>query len=197
MARLRFAAAAAELLSDVLDHLPSARHAFQALGHVLAELPERATTLRAGTRRRIDDPLARQVLRQRPSGRLAGTRRTIDAPPCWCGNLGPCLLLSRCLFELGELQLELGDDLGPALGGLAVLLATGFGEQQLQPLDLQPGAGHQGLGALRPCLGLQPRCAFGEDHRVRGGEVSGQRMEGVHEDERSRPIEFVITIKIS
>jgi hypothetical protein len=180
----------------MLDHLPRTRHAFQALGHVLAELPERATALRAGTKRRIDDPLAREVLRQWPSSRLAGTWRTIEAPRRWCGYLGRYLLLGRCLLELGELQLELGDDLGPALGGLAVLLASGFGEQQLQPLDLQPGTGHQGLGALGSGLGLQPRRPFGEDHRVRRGEVSRQRMEGVHAEKRSISSTFVITLKI-
>jgi hypothetical protein len=72
--RLRdcLAGAAAELLAGVLDHLPGARHGFQALGHILAELPERAAAVRAGARSGIDDPLAWQVLGQRAPGRLAG-----------------------------------------------------------------------------------------------------------------------------
>ena len=38
----------------------------------LAELPDRAAALGAGAGGRIDDPLAWQMLGQRPAGRLAG-----------------------------------------------------------------------------------------------------------------------------
>src|SRR4051812_19608184 len=64
----RLAAAAGDLLADVLDHLPAARHAFQARGDVLAQPADRAAALGASTRRLVEDPLARQVLRQGGGG---------------------------------------------------------------------------------------------------------------------------------
>src|SRR5439155_21231428 len=71
----RLAAAAAHLLAHVLDHLPAPRLALQALGHVLAELPDRAAAPGAAAGCGVDDPLAREVLRQRPAGRLARSPR--------------------------------------------------------------------------------------------------------------------------
>ena len=68
----RFAGAAGDLLPHVLDHLPAPRLALEGLGHVLAQLADRAAALGAGARRRVDDALAGQVLRQRAAGRLAG-----------------------------------------------------------------------------------------------------------------------------
>ena len=70
----RLAGPAGELLAHVLDHLPLARHHLQRLGHVLAQLAQRAAAARAGRRRRIDDALARQMLGQRPARRLASAR---------------------------------------------------------------------------------------------------------------------------
>ena len=55
----------------MLDHLPAPRLALERLGDVLAQLADRAAALGAGAGGGIDDPLARQVLRQRPAGRLA------------------------------------------------------------------------------------------------------------------------------
>ena len=72
----RFAGPAGELLAYVLDHLPLARNQLQRLGHVLADLAQcRTAAARAGRGRRIDDPLARQMLGQR---RRAGRRRSND-----------------------------------------------------------------------------------------------------------------------
>jgi hypothetical protein len=112
----------------------------------------------------------------------------------WCRDLGRGLRFGGGLLKLGQLQLELGNDFRPALKGLAVLLAPGLGEEQLQALDLQPGAAHQGLGALGACFGIQPGGAFRKDHRVRGGEVRGQRVKVIHTKERSRTADVVITI---
>src|SRR3712207_657018 len=70
----RLAAAAADLLAHVLDHLPAPWLALERLSDVLAQLANRAAALGTGTGGRIDDPLARQVLRQGSSGRLAGAR---------------------------------------------------------------------------------------------------------------------------
>jgi hypothetical protein len=80
-------------------------------------------------------------------------------------GLGGRLVLGSARLELGELQLELVDEPLAPLAGLAELLASRFGEQQLQPLDLERGGGDQGLG-------LKPGAALGHDHRVRRGEVS-------------------------
>lgn len=92
-------------------------------------------------------------------------------PPEWPiggrgSDLGRDFCLGLGLLELAQLQLELGDDPRPALGGLAELLAPGLGEEQLQALDLQPGAGDLGLGR-------QARGTLREDHRVRRGELIG------------------------
>jgi hypothetical protein len=119
------------------------------------------------------------MLGQGATGRPAGTGRATHAPCRRCSDLGRGLRLSRSLLELAELQLQLGDDLRAALGGLAVLLAPGLGEQQLEALDLQPGAGYLGLG-VEPCRAL---C---QDHRVRNGEVTGQGVEVIHTEESSR-----------
>src|SRR5690606_3921859 len=117
-----------ELLAHVLDHLPPARHTFERLGHILAELPDHAAALGAGARCWMDDALARQMLRQRPAGGLALERRA-PGGPCRRRHLRRCLVLGGGLLELSELELELGDDLRPTLRRLAVLLTACLGEQ--------------------------------------------------------------------
>ena len=126
----------------MLDHLPAARLALQALGHVLAELAHRAAALRAAARRRVDDPLARQVLGQGTAGRPAPGAGARLGPRRRGGELGRRVLLGHRLLELGQLELELLDEPGAALGGLAVPFAPRLGEQQPEALDLQPGARH-------------------------------------------------------
>ena len=113
----RLAAAAADLLPHVLDHLPAPRLALEALGDVLAQLAHRAAALRAGCR-----------VPGRRSARAAGSPAAAGGPACgWCRltaearfrrcrDLGRRLLFGHTLLELGELQLELLDELGPALG---------------------------------------------------------------------------------
>ena len=117
--------------------------------------------------RRDDDPLARQMLRQRPAGGLLPDMRRHDRAGLRLGGLDRRLVLGRGLLELGQLQLELVDEPLAPLAGLPELLAPGLGQQQLQALDLEPGGGDQGLG-------LVPGAALGQDHRVRRGEVGGQ-----------------------
>ena len=171
----RLAAAAGDLLPHVLDHLPAARHAFEGLGHVLAQLADGAAALGAGAGRGVDDPLARQVLRQGPAGRLAGAARPCRVVDRRCRDLGRGLRFGGGLLELGQLQLELGDDVASALGGLAVLLAPGLGEQQLQALDLQPGAGH----SLRPRPPAVRRAPRGSSRARRRGQ-SGSESKSSH-----------------
>ena len=88
-------------------------------------------------------------------------------------SFGGRLVLGRGFLELGQLELELVDEPLAPLAGLPELLAPGFGEEQLQALDLQGGGGDHGLG-------LAPGAALGQDHRVRGGEIGrqGDRLVG-------------------
>ena len=128
------------------------------------------------------------MLRERSAGRFApdvfADHRARVRGGRLDGELGCRLVVGHCLLELCQLELELGNELGAALGRTAILLAPRLGEQQFQPLDLQPGAGHQGLGALRPglgilgpCLGLDSCSTLGTDHRVRRGEIGRKRVE--------------------
>lgn len=120
-----------------------------------------------------------QMLRQRAAGGFAFGRRARGGL-CRCRHLRRRLLLGDGLLELGQLELELGNDLRPALGGLAVLLTARLGEQQLQALDLEPGAGDLSFSVLGPRFGRAPRRPLGEDHRMRGGEIGGQRIGADH-----------------
>ena len=97
-------------VADMLDHLPLPRNAFQGLGDVLAQFAQpRAAAALAGSRRRLDHPLARQMRGEGLAGRaLAGEghhiRRLGD------GALGGDLIFARRAFELLEAQLELVDE---------------------------------------------------------------------------------------
>ena len=69
----RLAIPARELLPHVLDELPSPRLAFQRLRHHLAELAQPNTAaFCTGAWRRFDDPLNRQIIRQRLARRPRG-----------------------------------------------------------------------------------------------------------------------------
>jgi hypothetical protein len=159
----------------------------EALGDVLAELPDRAAAPGAAAGRRIDDPLARQVLGQWPARRPAPRAGTHLGPRRWCRELGRGHRLGLGLLELGQPQLELLDEPGPALGGLAVPLTPRLGEQQLQALDLETEGGDlavlasdRGVPLGEPRLGGAPCRTLGMQHRVRRGEIVGQGVEAVH-----------------
>jgi hypothetical protein len=104
--RDRLTGRASVLLAHMLDHLPLARHQLQHLGHVLAQLAERAAAARAGRGNRIDQAFAWQVFRQRPAGRLAARERlhrhTVRRDQV-CLGLG----LGVLFLELEQLQFEL------------------------------------------------------------------------------------------
>src|SRR4051795_4449781 len=59
-----------------------------------------------------------------------------SSPASRRSSCSPCL--GRPPLQLGELQLELLDELGAALGRAAELRVARFGEQQLEALDLEP-----------------------------------------------------------
>jgi hypothetical protein len=90
----------------MLDHLPLPRHRFQRLGHVLAQLVQHAAAAWAGRRHRIDHALARQMLGQRPAGRLA-PRKGLHALRRRLVDRRRRLGLGLILLELEQLQLEL------------------------------------------------------------------------------------------
>ena len=91
------------------------------------------------------------------------------------GTLGGRLVLGHGLLEFGELELELLDQPAAALAGRPKPLAAGLGQQQLEALDLEPGAGHHGFGVVRTVFGLAARIALGQDHGMRSGEIWRQR----------------------
>jgi hypothetical protein len=157
----RLAVPAGELLAHGLPHEPAARDDVEGLRDHLADLDE-STAAAAAARhgRQHDHSLARQMLRQRPTGGPLPAMRSHDRAGRRLGRL----VLGRGLLKLGQLQLELVDEPLAPLAGLPELLAPGFGQQQLQALDLEPGDGDQ-------CLCLVPAVALGQDHRVRRGEV--------------------------
>ena len=167
----RLAGPARVLLAHVLDHLPLARHQLQRLGHVLAQLAQRAAAARAGRRRRVDHALARQMLGQRPARRLApleGLHRY---------RLGGRHLRLRSpaepasLLELEQLQLELVQQRA-ALRRLAELLVPQLGDRVLQLLDQQRRARAPAASAG------QARRPLGQQHRLQRLDVVGKGIIG-------------------
>jgi hypothetical protein len=93
------------------------------------------------------------------------------------------LVLGRVRLGVLELHLQLGEKPLLALGAHAMERATKL-------LDLEPEMGDQRLGApggrvgarqigfnpRRPRFALLARSPLGEDHRVGGGEVGGERI---------------------
>jgi len=168
----RFAGPADELLAHVLDHLPLTRNELQHLGHILAELAQPAITATGtGGRHRIDNALPRQMLRQRPAGRLAALERG-HRNLVGCGHYRRSLRLCRVLLQIGELQLELVQQCA-ALGRLSELLMPQLPDRELELLDQQC-----------PCLGFrlhgQAGRSLGTQHRLQGGHIVGERIIGAH-----------------
>jgi hypothetical protein len=128
------------------DHL-------QRLGDILAQLAQAlAAAAQAGGRCRLDDPLARQMLRERFARRpLARERR--HGRRLGGGPLGGELVLGGRRFQLLQLQFQLIDEARGALRALAEALAVELLDLELQMRDqclvgrqLRPGG-----GGLRLC----------------------------------------------
>ena len=180
--RNRLAGAAGELLAHVLDHLPLARHDFQRLGHVLAQLAQHAAAARAGRRRGIDDALARQVLRQRAARRLlpleAAHLNSVGARYLR-HDLGRRFGFGRGLFQVGKLQFELLDQRA-AFGRLSEPLVAQLGDDKLQLRNLERPRMRLCFRAAHLRLRLDPRRAFGEQHRLQRRNVVGERISSAH-----------------
>ncbi len=138
---------ARELLPNVLQHLPLPRHHLERLAHVLAELskPGRPAA-RARGRAGHDDPLARQMLRERLAGGPPAGERAV--PSCrGRGPLGGELILRRRRLELLKFEFHLVQKARAALAALAVDFASHL-------LDREPQMRDQSLGAGSPALRL-------------------------------------------
>ena len=168
------AIAAGELLAQGLLDEPAAWDDVEGLGDDLAYLDEPMTAAAgARGRRRHDHPLPWQMRRQRSARRALPRMGPNHDSSAGMVELAGRLVLGHGLLELGELELELLDQPAAALAGGTEPLAAGLGQEQLEALDLELGAGHQGQGGPRLGLGLAPHLALGQDHGMRGGEILG------------------------
>jgi hypothetical protein len=173
----RLAVPAGEFLTDVLDDLPAPRLAFKGLRYHLVQLVKPlAAAFAAGTRRRLDNALHRQMVWQRPAGR-PGIGGALFLSGCRRRDLGLRFLLGLGLFKVLDGQFKLLDQQPAAFRGLPVLLAPRLGQHQLQPLDFQAADGHF-AGRQRQQFALR------KYHRMRGGKIGRKRIGGDrHTDE--------------
>ena len=78
----RIAGPARQLLANVPNHLEPARHVIEGLGHILADPPQGAATRGAGVVGWMKHLFTRQMVGQRPAGRLVRLDRTLDDASC-------------------------------------------------------------------------------------------------------------------
>ena len=125
---------AGELFAHGLPHKPAAWDDVEGLGNHLADLGEPAAPAAlARRRRRHDQPLARQMRRQRPACRLLPEMGCNDrAGSSFRGRL----VLGGGFLDLGQLELELVDEPLAALAGLPELLAP-----RHRPWPIRPRSG--------------------------------------------------------
>ena len=177
--RNRLALPTGEALADRLDHLPPAGHE---LGRVLAELRKlRRTAARAALRRGDHDPLARQMFLERLSDRPLA----LEGFDCGRGRgaFRRQFVLGRVGLGVFQLHFQLADEPLLAFRAHAVERAMQLFDLQPQPRDQRIGAGggRLGMGQVgfhlrRARLARQPRRSFGEDQRMRGDEIGGERI---------------------
>ena len=106
------------------------RMTFQCLGDVFSELRELIRAAAGtGLRRRDDNPLARQMLGQRPALRLAARMGRNQRR---LASIGLCVVFGDVAFNVLQRQLKLLDQARRTLGSLANLRAL-----QLQDLKAQ------------------------------------------------------------
>ena len=148
----------------MLDHLPLPRNELQRLGHVLADLAQcHAAAARAGRGRRIDNALARQMLRQWSAGRTTPLERGHHnlLGRRWGCHLGRGFCLRRIRLQISELQFELIKRRA-TLRGLAEPLVPQLPDRELELLNQQRAVLRLALRRGRPLLcRLQAwRCAM-------------------------------------
>ena len=146
------------------DHFEAGRDLLQDLGHVLAEFAKPgAAAARAHRPRIVHDLLARQMIGQRPSHRLATFAARL---------IGDALCRRRCarrfaLFQIFEHQLELRDLSIEFFRRAPELHAPQLGKLSLVLFDPQPGAGQLGPRFR------QFRLAFGQQEAQLGDLLNG------------------------
>ena len=136
----RVAGPAGQLFANVADHLETARHVIEGLGHLVADLAQRAAAAGTGAGRGVPQILSGQVLRQWAPRRLLRLGRGLD---CRAGR-------RRCRRELFRLVSLQGLERQLELLGLARQLLRGTAkldppipcQLEFQPSDL-------GLGGQR------------------------------------------------
>jgi hypothetical protein len=158
------------------DHLEPGRDLLQHLGHVRAQLREmRTAAAGADLVRMMDDLLARQMIRQGTSDRLA------PLAPATAGRVGTARQGRRrarrfAFLEVLEHQLELVDLRVELLGRAAELHPPQLLKLRLVLLDQDAGAGE-----FRPCRG-QFGLTFGKPG-TKLGDLSGSVAHGVDSTE--------------
>ena len=151
--RDRLARPAGEPLPHRLHHLPPPRDHLQRFRDILAQLGQFAPAARALGRAGDDHALARQVRRQRPAHRLAAAGARARRQPLLV-RTERRLVLGGSRFQLLKLQLQLVQQLAPALGRSAEAVVLELGDQQLEMR-------HHRLSARRARLRLAPRQPLG------------------------------------
>jgi len=132
---------AAPLRAHVTNDLEGRRHVLQYLGDILAEVGERATTVRAGAGRRMNLLFPRQVLWQRLAGRLPPRRR--------CTGQLTLRRISLLALKFLNGEFELIDLVVELFGGAAEPQAPQAREFQLELLKFKFPVGEalpKGLG---------------------------------------------------
>jgi hypothetical protein len=141
-------------------------HNLQGLGDVLAEFGELAAAARAGRWRRDYHAFTRQVRGQRGAHRLFAGEARHDRPILAGGG---DFVFAGARLQLLELQLELVEELGAALGRRPEALAPQFGDDQFE-------MGHHGLGPSGPGLGLPAGLALGNQCRLERLDPVGENV---------------------
>ena len=178
----RLALPAGEPLAHRLDHLPLTGDDLERLGDVLAELRQlRRTAARAALRRRDHDPLARQMLGERLARRPPALEGFDDGRRR--GAFRRQLVLGRVGLGVLQLHLQLVEEPLLAFRARAIERAPQLLDLQPQPRDQRLGARRRrvsmrqiGFSLRRARFAFKPRRPLGEDHRMRGGEVGGERI---------------------
>jgi hypothetical protein len=165
------ASSAGEALAHGLDHLELPRHDLQRLGHVLAQLGQLALAAGAGGGTWHDDPLARQLGRERRADRPAADAVRPGRVSGRRGRSGGPVVLGGGGLGLLQLQLELVQQLAATLGRRAEPVVPHLGDHQLEVRN-------DGFGARRPLFGSTPCRLLGQQRRAEGYDVVGQRSRG-------------------
>jgi hypothetical protein len=180
-----FALPAGKPFANRLDHLPLAGDDLERLRHVFAKLRQfRRAAARAVGWGYHHDPLARQIFRERLPDRPLALKG-------FDGGRGRSafrrkFILGRVGLRILQLHLQLVDEPLLAFRARAIERATQLFDLQPQPRDQRIGAGcgrlrmgEIGFRLRRARLARKPRRPLGEDQRMRGDQIGGERIKRV------------------